>query len=41
MLVDAHSVLLCSCTGTWEMSRLMEAEAVVAVLIAQTYRLLL
>lgn len=38
---DALSVLLCSCTGTQETLALMEAEAVVAVLIAQACRLLL
>ena len=41
VFVDAYSVLLCSCTGTQETPALMEAEAVVAVLIAQTCRLLL
>lgn len=41
VLVDVYSVLFCSCTGTQEMPALMEAEAVVAVLIAQTCRLLL
>lgn len=38
---DTLSVLLCSCTGTQEMLALMEAEAVVSVLIAQACRLLL
>lgn len=41
VLLDACSVLFCSCTGTPEASALMEAEAVVSVLIAQTCRLLL
>lgn len=33
VLVDVYSVLFCSCTGTQEMPALMEAEAVVAVLL--------
>lgn len=40
VLLNAYSVLPCSCTGTPEVSALMEAGAVVAVLIAQTRRLL-
>lgn len=40
VLLNAYSVLPCSCTGTPEVSALMEAGAVAAVLIAQTRRLL-